>query len=738
MEINVNELPGIVKLAAHLGVDQGEGPSSMGPLQRRYDASRCGEARRPSPAGTPIVDSPHMNWLSSHRLPSGDRVLLENIFRLDADDVKATLPLHGVCPFLGQEAWVASDGQVQPLLRSRRDAPDARLFRERQPTRACTTSGRAEEYKRTPGQLPAKHALPGLQYEAASGLMTDQWREYRISADAVPSCPSRTSRPISSRFDEVLKFREPGLAPVHDASGAYHITPDGLAAYASRYIRTFGFYEGRAAVHSEDGWFHVRGEWRVRSTGSAMHGAATFRKSRCPVRLPGGDYFHISTVMVHWRHMERAIGTPATIRDGHAVVQREDGKHTHVDTFRQSAPRSVVPGPRRVSQAAFARACDSGGWHHVDMTGEPLYEERFKDVEPFYNGQARVEGFDGSLAVINELGQTLSELRGPSQSQLEQLSGDMVGLWRTQTIHAAVELGVFECLPAAAEEVERLAQLHRSIGERLMRALMELDLVVKDEAGVYHSTDRGSLLTKEHPLSLADAAKHWGRESYESWAGVTQSLQTGESAFERLYGGNFFDWIQDRPADLQAYHSAMSSYARHDYRSLAKSVDFNGHDSILDAGGGAGELAFALLRSCSGLLATVMDRTEVVDSANTPEDLEGRCRFVAGDLFGKWPVKSDAVILARVLHDWPDRDALRILKRAREAMYKDSMLYVVEMILDDETEGGGLLDLNMLVMTQGAERTEEQFGCLLGQAGFSMVDLIGTRSVSSVIRARAS
>ena len=65
--------------------------------------------------------------------------------------------------------------------------------------------------------------------------------------------------------------------------------------------------------------------------------------------------------------------------------------------------------------------------------------------------------------------------------------------------------------------------------------------------------------------------------------------------------------------------------------------------------------------------------------------LKGRCRFVAGDIFGEWPIKSDAVILARVLHDWTDRDALRILRRAREAMSKDSMLYLVEMVLDEET-----------------------------------------------------
>ncbi len=563
--------------------------------------------------------------------------------------------------------------------------------------------------------------------------MKDRWRSFGISEDASHHV-YRGGSAYSSRFREVLKFHEPGLAPVLDGSGAYHITPDGLAAYEPRYVRTFGFYEGRAAVHSEDGWVHILPEgnplYEKRYTW-----CGNFQEDRCAVRLVGGDYLHITgDGSVAYGERYRYAGD---FKDGYAVVQREDGRHTHIDA-------SGVPLHGQwfqdldVFHKRYARARDSEGWHHVDMMGKPLYRERFKSVEPFYNGQARVEGFDGSLSVINESGLLVLELRRPSQSHLEGLSGDMVGLWRTQTIHAAVELGVFESLPASAEQIERKAQLHTSVGVRLMRALTELGLVLRDAEGIYHPTERGALLVRSHPFSLADASRHWGKESYEAWSGVARSLRTGESAFERMQGKNFFDWIQDRPTDLQAYHSAMSTYARHDYPGLARSVEFGAHDSILDAGGGTGELAFALLRSCPGLGSIVMDRPEVVRVARPPTDLAERCRFVGGDLFEKWPVTSDAVILARVLHDWPDHNALRILKRAREAMPKDGTLYVIEMVLGEETGEGGLLDLNMLVMTQGAERTEEQFRNILREAGFDLLDMIETVAVSSIIRARAS
>ena len=563
--------------------------------------------------------------------------------------------------------------------------------------------------------------------------MKERWREFKVSEDATHHV-CRGVPAYRSRFHEVLKFHEPGLAPVIDSSGAYHIDPDGKPAYEARHFRTFGFYEGHAAVHSLDGWIHIlpdgcllyeeRYEW-----------CGNFQDGHCTVRAPDGSYFHLRVDGTH-AYGER-FRYAGDFRDGYAVVQRDDGMHTHID-FEGRTLHGRWFRDLDVFHKGYARACDDEGWHHVDTSGKPIYKQRFRDVEPFYNGQSRVERNDGSLAVIDESGHTMLELRRPPRSDLERLSTEMVGLWRTQTIRAAVELEVLECLPATAAEVERLAGMHSSSGVRLMRALIELGLVTEHADGKYRVTELGSLLLKGHPLSLSDAALHWGRESYAAWSGITEALVTGRSHFEMVYGRNFFAWIQDRPADLNAYHRAMASYARHDYGELARSVDFSAHQYVLDAGGGSGELAFALLRANPGLQATVMDRPEVVATAFSPEDLRGRCRFIEGDLLQRWPVASDAVILARVVHDWPDLDALRILRRAREAMSRGTMLYVVEMVLDEVTGSGGLLDLNMLVMTEGVERTEEQFTCMLDEAGFELLDVIETRTVSSVIRARAT
>ena len=583
------------------------------------------------------------------------------------------------------------------------------------------------------------HVTGSVRYDEASPYnhfsgRSDDWKHSRPVPEGTHHVDDDGSPLYRSRYDEVLKFHAPGLAPVRDASGGYHITPDGLPAYEVRYLRTFGFYEGRAAaVHSSEGWFHILPD------GTPLYAeryawCGNFQEERCPVRLPDRSYFHVT-----------AEGAPAygeryryagDFRDGFAVVQRGDGKHSHIDPW-----GNLVHGRWFLDLDVFhknrARARDERGWHHVDLRGKPLYDSRFGNVEPFYNGQARVEGLDGSLSVIDEAGETLLQLRKPRRSPLEELSADMVGVWRTQTIRMAVELGVFEALPAPAAELEQGIRLGDGAGPRLMRALTELGLVSRDGDGVYHPTDRGAHLRWSHPLSLVDAALHWGREAHAAWLDSAWSLRTGESGFSKRYGRNFFDWLEARPEELESYHRAMASYARHDYRHLADSVDFGVHESILDAGGGAGELSFALLRAFPNLTATVLDRPEVVKLAGVPDELAGRCRFVPGDLFQQWPVAADAVALSRVLHDWPDDNALRILARAREALPAGGTLYVVEMVLDDSSGAGGLLDLNLLVMTGGAERTEAQFRGLLNRAGFELLDVTETGAVSWVIRARA-
>ena len=141
-----------------------------------------------------------------------------------------------------------------------------------------------------------------------------------------------------------------------------------------------------------------------------------------------------------------------------------------------------------------------------------------------------------------------------------------------------------------------------------MQGLAELGLVINNRDGVYHPTGRGLYLQRSHPRTLADAALMWAGKTCEAWSGITQALRIGRSSFTAAHGQGFFEHLHERPAELHEYHRSLASYARHDYQALADAVNFGVHHRILDAGGGTGELVFALLRAFPGLSGIVMDR----------------------------------------------------------------------------------------------------------------------------------
>ena len=234
------------------------------------------------------------------------------------------------------------------------------------------------------------------------------WRDTAVAPDGTHHI--RSGLPLyTARFVEVLKFHAPGLAPVTDANGAYHIDLSGSAAYTSRFHRTFGFYEGRAAVDAGDGWHHILPDGSRLDAGLYAW-CGNYQGGRCAVRTLAGRYLHLDrSGQPAYRERWAYAGD---YRDGIAVVQADTGLHTHIDLGGQTT-HSRWFLDLDVFHKGFARARDAAGWMHVDQRGLPLYARRFAAVEPFYNGQARVETSDGALLVIDESGTTRLTLRGP-------------------------------------------------------------------------------------------------------------------------------------------------------------------------------------------------------------------------------------------------------------------------------------------------------------------------------------
>lgn len=528
----------------------------------------------------------------------------------------------------------------------------------------------------------------------------------------------------SERFDEVLKFHPPGLAPVRQRVDAWHIHPDGSPAYARRFRKTFGFYEGLAAVVDDQGWHHITPSGE--DAYSRRFGwCGNYQEGRCSVREHGGGYLHISrdgepVYGGRWRYA-------GDFRDGIGVIQADDGYSTHIDVDGLQIHRCWFLD-LDVLHKGYARARDEAGWMHIRRNGQPMYSRRFAMVEPFYNGQARVERFDGGLEVVDEAGTTVVELRPSRRSEFAALSADLVGFWRTQAIAAAVEVGLFEALPGRVEEVAPRCALHPDRTRRLLLALAELSLAAVD-GGCWMCTPRGAYLLKGHPRTLAGAAKEYAYHFSRMWEALPDALSTNGSW---CAPDNFGDVAKD-DARHEPHHQMLLSYARHDYPDVPSALRLRGDERLVDAGGGLGALANALLETYPNLRVSVLDRPEVIEQARRKYLTRKEIELRAGDLFRPWQIDVDAVILARVLHDWDDCDVLHILRRARETLSPSGRLFVIEMVLPEDAVAGALCDLHLLMVTGGRERTAVEYARLFGEVGFDLHEVRRLPALPSVL-----
>lgn len=550
------------------------------------------------------------------------------------------------------------------------------------------------------------------------------WSTLKVAPVATHHLDENGLPAYADRFDEVLKFHAPGLAPVLRRGEAWHIRPDATAAYTRRFLRTFGFYEGFAAVEDRDGWHHITAEGKD-AYSERYSWCGNFQGERCTVRQTDGAYLHIM------RNGTAAYGErwhyAGDYRDGIAVVQAGNGHSTHIDK-----QGMFVHGrwfvDLDVFHKGYARARDNDGWMHVDEQGKPVYTRRFAAVEPFYNGQARVELFDGSVEVIDETGRRIIEVRPALRSDFAALSGDMVGFWKTQTIAAAVRLGVIETLPATENQIAEKCALRPDGARRLLRALAELHLV-RNKNGLWDVTPRGAYLRRNDPLTLADAALEYAGPFSAMWKSLPKALERGSN----WTAPDVFGDVAKDERRCEGHHRMLRSYARHDYPEVEKALALQGNEHIIDAGGGLGTLAAMLTAAFPELNVTVLDRKEVVEQGKREAAPGNGIDWHAANIFEEWGIHADAVILSRVMHDWDDHKALEILKRARAAMKPGGRIFIIEMLIEDGSVSGALCDLHLLVATGGRERSSVEFERLLRSSGFKLVDVQLIAALPSIV-----
>jgi len=218
------------------------------------------------------------------------------------------------------------------------------------------------------------------------------------------------------RFETVQSFHEPGIAPVKDETGWYFIDLNGNHLFVKKYIEAFGFYDGLAAVHDETGYYHIGLEGNPAYT-HRYDWVGNFQEGFCPVRDKEGSYYHISkNGLPIYNSKYEYVGD---YRYGIAVVFDRDGKGHHIDISGKRLSKNSY-ADLDVYHKGLARAKDRFGWGHIDLKSTMINENRYRMVEPFYNGQARIMDVMGVYRIINPEGEILHTIGDQSISHLDK------------------------------------------------------------------------------------------------------------------------------------------------------------------------------------------------------------------------------------------------------------------------------------------------------------------------------
>ena len=326
----------------------------------------------------------------------------------------------------------------------------------------------------------------------------------------------------------------------------------------------------------------------------------------------------------------------------------------------------------------------------------------------------------------------------------QQLDQMITGYWISQAIYAAAKFGIADHLKDGPKMVGELAvdtSTNPDALYRLLRALASVGIFTEDESRRFSLTPLAEPLRSDVAGSKRALALMCGDEQFRAWGEIDYSVRTGKIAFDKVFGKPVFNYLEEHPDKARIFDAAMVGVHGRESSAVLNACDFSGIGVIADIGGGNGSQITEILMKHQRMKGILFDLPHVIERAKERIHASGlldRCQLVSGSFFDALPEGADAYILRHIIHDWDEEKCLTILRNCHRAMPNASKLLVIESVIPSGNEPfhGKFLDLHMLLIPGGKERTENEYRTLFERASFELTRIVPTGSELSIVEGK--
>jgi hypothetical protein len=311
-------------------------------------------------------------------------------------------------------------------------------------------------------------------------------------------------------------------------------------------------------------------------------------------------------------------------------------------------------------------------------------------------------------------------------------------------LHVATRLSIAERLADGPKSVADLAAatgVKADFLYRVLRALASAGVFTESSPRTFALNPAGAML-KKGPGMLGDGIEFiTDTLHFQVYGEMLHSVKTGQPAGEKVVGMPLFQYLAGHPEFSASFNNAMTAFSASVMPAVLKAYDFTGITQLVDVAGGHGHVLTSVLKVYPAMRGVLFDVDHVIAGAGPLLAASGtadRVRTESGDFFKAVPA-GDAYIMKHIIHDWDDDRAVAILSNIRRAMTSTSgRLMLLEAVLapGDTPDIGKLIDIEMMLMPGGKERTADEFAALFKRAGFELTRVVPTESMLSVVEGR--